>query len=50
MPGMAFGSEEKSDKRRRCRGKLRRRVRKKLNDLVGMYSGGDRLGANGRLT
>jgi len=46
---MVLGSEEKSDKRSRCRGKFVRNVRKKLSNLVGMYSGADRLGAKGRL-
>jgi hypothetical protein len=50
IPGIVSGKDEKSDKRRRCRGKLFRRVRNRLNSRVGINSGADRLGANGRLT
>lgn len=46
---MVSGRDEKSERRRRCRGKYSRNVRKRLKSRVGIYSGADRFAANGRL-
>lgn len=49
MPGTESGREEKSDRRRRWRGKYLWRIWKREMSRVGMNSGVVRLGANGAL-
>jgi hypothetical protein len=49
MPGlMASGRVEKSDNNNRCRGKYCRNTRRSDSNRVGIHSGVERLGANGR--
>ena len=47
-PGIASGSELKSERSSRCRGKCVRSVRRRLSMRVGMYSGVERFGVKGR--